>query len=53
MMFKNFVAKFVVAVALMAAVAGGSGIVGDALGVEVTPLALAGDCNTGSGGGGC
>ena len=50
MLKKNFVANFVVAVALLVAVAGGSGIVGDALGLEVTAGAYA--CNTGGGGGG-
>ena len=53
-MLKQYVAKMIVAVTVVAFVAGGSGVVADALGLDVTPAALAGDCNqSGSGGGGC
>ena len=51
-MLKKRLVKLVVAVALLTAVVGGTGIVGDAVGLSVTSPAQA--CNhSGSGGGGC
>ena len=51
-MLKKYVVRFVVAVALLVAVTGSSGLVASSIGVDLTPAAFA--CNTaGSGGGGC
>lgn len=50
-MFKNYIVKLMVAVALVVAIAGGSGVVGDAVGLDVTPAVSA--CANGGGGGGC
>ena len=51
-MLKKYVVRFIVAVALLVAVTGSSGLVADSLGLDLTPAAHA--CQTaGSGGGGC
>ena len=50
-MFKQRMFKVITALALLAALAGGSGILADTLGFELTPQAHASDCP--GGGGGC
>ena len=50
-MITKHIFKFFVAVALFVAVVGGSGVAGDALGLEVTPSAYA--CGGAGAGGSC
>ena len=51
-MFKKRIVNWVIAIALIAGVVGGTGIVADSVGLAVTAQAYA--CSTGSGsGGGC
>jgi len=50
MKFKNLFARVMIAVALLIAVAGSSGVVEQRLGLDVTPQAYA--CSSGGGSGG-
>lgn len=50
-MIKKNITKLVVAVALTLAVAFGSGIAAEQVGLDITPSAYAGPCGSGAGGG--
>ena len=51
-MLKKYTVRLIVAIALLIAVTGSSGLVADSLGLDLTPAAHA--CQTsGNGGGGC